>query len=277
MVSSGIVYYWVYHIRNFVLRNFCHLSSSHGPGLVTRPICTSRVWSMLVTAWPWHVGTSMWLTKSAAPMVTRKCWLYLLVKRIVIGCNLQFQTSGRDLLWFEMFRRPSTLKQFCILNYISMRQINTSIYFTVSQCLSHSAALLDQDGFESKTSNTSCIMPCPPASATSCHIMPHHWGNVGGPFDQYEPMQHWTGRSLPPNVTGQILPAGHGIHKSTDWSKLQRTNGCRIGLWLGTVSQIASIMTELWNPRNYLKYFVDNSARTWPHDSFSSVCCPSFG
>ena len=170
MVSSGIVYYWVYHIRNFVLRNFCHLSSSHGPGLVTRPICTSRVWSMLVTAWPWHVGTSMWLTKSAAPMVTRKCWLYLLVKRIVIGCNLQFQTSGRDSLWFEMFRRPSTLKQFCILNYISMRQINTSIYFTVSQCLSHSAALLDQDGFESKTSNTSCIMPCPPASATSCHI-----------------------------------------------------------------------------------------------------------
>jgi len=31
-------------------------------------------------------------------------------------------------------------------------------------------------------------------------------GNVGGPFDQYEPMQHWTGRSLPPNVTGVLVP-----------------------------------------------------------------------
>lgn len=31
-------------------------------------------------------------------------------------------------------------------------------------------------------------------------------GNVGGPFDQYEPMQHWTGRSLPPNVTGILVP-----------------------------------------------------------------------
>lgn len=198
MVSSGMVYYWVYHIRNFVLRNFCHLSSSHGPGLVTRPICTSRVWSMLVTAWPWHVGTSMWLTKSAAPMVTRKCWLYLLVKRnvIVVGCNLQFQTSGRDLLWFEMFRRPSILKQFCISNYISMRQINTSIYFTVSQCLSHSAALLDQDGFESKTSNTSCIMYAMPSGIR--HIMPHHATSL---------RKFW--RSLRPIWT----------HATLDWSK----------------------------------------------------------
>ena len=31
-------------------------------------------------------------------------------------------------------------------------------------------------------------------------------GNVGGPFDQYEPMQHWTGRNLAPNVTGILVP-----------------------------------------------------------------------
>ena len=120
MVSSGMVYYWVYHIRNFVLRNFCHLSSSHGPGLVTRPICTSRVWSMLVTAWPWHVGTSMWLTKSAAPMVTRKCWLYLLVSRPVAGICYDLKCSEGPAYWSSFAyqityqrgksTRPSTLR-----------------------------------------------------------------------------------------------------------------------------------------------------------------------
>ena len=31
-------------------------------------------------------------------------------------------------------------------------------------------------------------------------------GRGGGSFDQYEPMQHWTGRTLAPNVTGILVP-----------------------------------------------------------------------
>lgn len=31
-------------------------------------------------------------------------------------------------------------------------------------------------------------------------------GHAGGPFDQYGPMQHWTGRNLAPNVTGILVP-----------------------------------------------------------------------
>lgn len=159
----AMVYSWVYHIRNFVLRNFCHC-----PGLATQPICTSRVWSMLVTAWPWHVATSMWLTKSAAPMVTRKCWLYLHVKRIVMGCNLQCQTSGR-ICYVQKEQKYSQPKQFCMSNYQwGKSTLPSSLWFVTFGVTARSR------WFESKTSSTPCIIIiiCAMLSGilTSCHI-----------------------------------------------------------------------------------------------------------
>ncbi|CAE7198423.1 unnamed protein product [Symbiodinium natans] len=56
-------------------------------------------------------------------------------------------------------------------------------------------------------------------------------GNVGGPFDQYEPMQHWTGSGTVPNVTGILVPLP--------------IKGARVGSPMWVAGQITSYVAEL--------------------------------
>lgn len=56
-------------------------------------------------------------------------------------------------------------------------------------------------------------------------------GNVGGPFDQYEPMQHWTGSGTLPNVTGILVPLP--------------IQGARTGSPMWMAGQITSYVAEL--------------------------------
>eukprot|EP00930_Biecheleria_cincta_P001057 TRINITY_DN102222_c0_g1_i1.p1 TRINITY_DN102222_c0_g1~~TRINITY_DN102222_c0_g1_i1.p1 ORF type:complete len:690 (+),score=84.51 TRINITY_DN102222_c0_g1_i1:54-2123(+) len=115
-------------------------------------------------------------------------------------------------------------------------------------------------------------------------------GNAGGPFDQYEPMQHWSGSSAAPNITGILVPLPIGGAKvgSPSWviGKVQSYVASLVGLSevidlrkFDSVSQVKAqslvnptqievpgglgYLVKQWPADEYAKYYNDPKYREW--------------
>eukprot|EP00931_Biecheleriopsis_adriatica_P116012 TRINITY_DN91727_c0_g1_i1.p1 TRINITY_DN91727_c0_g1~~TRINITY_DN91727_c0_g1_i1.p1 ORF type:complete len:631 (-),score=112.05 TRINITY_DN91727_c0_g1_i1:251-2119(-) len=113
-------------------------------------------------------------------------------------------------------------------------------------------------------------------------------GNAGGPFDQYEPMQHWCGSSAAPNITGVLVPLALGGAKGSalivrkvqsyvaglvglsdvlDFSKFERDAQINAqGLLNPAKVEVPGglgYLVKQWPVDEYAKYYDDPKYRDW--------------